>query len=210
MALSDCYMLRDIQKFNGELFMNVFFYQDLLLASTAENVVDSYQTDVIPKVIAMQQSSCDHIKIDAVNLADPSNFFEDDTVFEGTESGDTLPLFNSVTFGLRLNSRALRPGSKRISGIGEAAQANGLITSSGFLSVMETYRIQMKTILLSGVLSTFQPIVVKRVPYTVEGSDPARTAYRLPLTDEEFVFGNVVDCLTTTRVTHQTSRGNGR
>lgn len=210
MALSDCYMLRDIQKFGSELFMNVFFYQDLLLASIAQNVVESYVADVIPKVVAMQTTAIDHVKIDCVNLSDPANFFEDDTVHEGLRSGDTLPLFNAITFGLRLNSRALRPGSKRVGGISESDQSQGELTGSTILTAAEAYRVQMSTILLSGVLSTFQPIVIKRVLYDVPGSSPVRQAYRLPETDGEFVFGNVISALVSTHVSHQVSRGNGR
>lgn len=210
MALSDCYMLRDIQHFNGEEILNVFFYQDLLLASTAQNVVEAYVAGVLPKVKAMQQQSFYHDKIDCVNLSDASNFYEFVLHDGGGQTGEALPPFNAVTFGLRLNSRALRPGSKRIAGVPESANNGGVITDGTYLALMEAYRIQMKSILLSGILETFQPIVVKRVLYTVPDSSPAREAYRLPENDGEFVFGNVIECVTTARVSHQTSRGNAR
>jgi hypothetical protein len=203
-------MLRDIQEYHGEQVLNVFFYQDLLLASTAQNVVESYQADVLPKMTGLQSLNMSHVLLDCVNLADSGNFYDLAIDEAGGDSGDMLPAHSALNFGLRLDSRALRPGSKRICGIPEPAQVDGEITLESYLTNMETFRVQMYTILLSGVLSTFQPIVVKRVPYPVPGSDPERTAYRLPETDEEFVFGNVVQCLTSPHISHQVSRGNGR
>jgi len=210
MALSDCYMLRDIQQLGNEQFMNVHFYQDLTFASTAEELVGAYIDGVIPKVLPIQTASIDHILVDAVNLADSSNFFEARILEEGSRTGETLPLFNAISFGLRLNSRALRPGSKRISGISETDQASGQLTGSTILGLVETLRLQFKSILLVGVIEVFQPIVVKRILYEVPDSSPVRTAYRLPENDGEFVFGNVIEVLTTINVRHQVSRGNGR
>lgn len=210
MALSDCYMLRDVQTFNGEKVLNVYFYQDLLLAATAETLVDAWVAGVQPKVLDIQDVIVRHILVDAVNLADPANFFEFAQDVGGEYDGDALPPHCAVSYGLRLNSRALRPGSKRYTGIPEAVQVNGTITNSTYITQMEALRVQQSDILLSGVLSTFQPIVVKRVPYTPEGSPEGHIAYRLPEDDGEFVFGNVIEALTTTHVSHQVSRGNGR
>lgn len=206
MALSDCYMVRDIQDFFGEQMLNVYFYQDLLLASTAENVVDSFVADVLPKVLDIQNGSIKHVLVDAVNLGDPGNFYEEIHDDVGTYSGDMLPPFNAINYSLRLNSRLLRPGSKRYAGVNESVQINGLLTDATYLTKVEALRVQQSAILLSGVLSTFQPIVVKRVKYNPDPLDETHFAYRLPQTDEEFVFGNVIDALTTTHVSHQVSR----
>jgi len=203
-------MLRDIQEFNNELILNVYFYQDLLLASTAQNVVESWIADVLPKVETLQVDTLTHKLVDAVNLADPSNFYEIDVDETGGSTADGLPPHSAVGYGLRLNSRALRPGSKRYAGIPETSQVDGFLTDETYLGYVETVRIQQSAILLSGVLQTFQPIVVKRVRYAVPGTDPVRYAYRLPEDDGEFVFGNVITALTNLRVSHQVSRGNGR
>lgn len=210
MALSDCYMLRDVQHFSGELVLNVYFYQDLLLSSIAQNVVESYVADVLPKVQAVQSGWISHDLIDAVNLADPSNFYELHEAVGGDIDSDALPAHSALNFTLRLNSRALRPGSKRICGVPEINQNHGVLTGSGYLTAVEALRVQMHTVLLSGVVSTFQPIVVKRVKYNPDEADLTHFAYRLPENDGEFVFGNVIECLTTDKVSHQVSRGNGR
>lgn len=210
MALSDCYMLRDVQRYEGEEILNVYFFQDLLLASIAQNVVEAFETGFLPKVTGIQTSNVTHVLLDAVNLADPSNFYEKVISAAGTTTSDPLPAFNAVNYSLRINSRALRPGSKRYCGIAEEYTTKNLITNSGYIALLETLRGQQSDILLSGVLETFQPIVVKRVKYNPDPEQPDKFAYRLPETDEEFVFGNVIDAFLNLNVSHQVSRGNGK
>lgn len=210
MALSDCYVLRDIQTYDNEVIENVYFYQDLLLASTAQNVVEAWVLGVLPKVKDIQTAKIQHTIVDCVNMADNENFFEQRIEESGNFSVATLPAHDAIAFGLRLNTRAVRPGSKRICGLGETYTTDNLITDSTFLTRVEAYRAQLSDILLSGVLETFQPIVVGRVRYNPDPEDLTHFAYRLPETDEEFRFGNITEALFNNRVSHQVSRGNGR
>jgi len=210
MALTDCYVLRDIQSFNGELILNVYFYQDLLLASVAQNVVESFVADMLPKVRAIQTNVLKHEVIDAVNMADPANFYETPINLLGLVATEAMAAHDAINYSLRLNSRALRPGSKRYCGIPDNASSNNTFADSGFLAAAETLRVQLFTPLLSGVLVTFQPIVVKRVPYNPDPLDLGKFAYRLPETEGEFVFGDVTSALLNLRVSHQVSRNNGR
>jgi hypothetical protein len=209
-ALSDCYMLKDFQTLDNETILNVYFYQDLLLASIAQNVAESWIADVLPKVIAMQSNTLTHERVEVVNLDDPSNFYEVATGDTGVGTTAALPSHDAINYSLRLNSRALRPGSKRYAGLSEDATVGNFFTAAPFLVAAETLRVQQYTILLSGILETFQPIVVKRVKYNPDPGDLTHFAYRLPENDAEFVFGNVVNALTNTRVSHQVSRNNGR
>lgn len=203
-------MVRDFQTYEGEEILNVYFFQDLLLASIAQNVVESFESGFLPKVVGIQTSNVVHVKLDAVNLADPANFYEKVISSAGTTTSDPLPAHDAVNYSLRINSRALRPGSKRYCGIAEEYTTKNLVTNSGYIALLETLRGQQSDILLSGILETFQPIVVKRVKYLPPGHEAPDYAYRLPETEEEFVFGNVVDALLNLKVSHQVSRGNGR
>lgn len=210
MALSDAYMLRDFQTYEGEEILNVYFFQDLLLASIAQNLVEAYETGFLPKVKAIQTSNVVHVKLDAVNLADPSNFYEKVIAVAGDTTSDPLPAHDAVNYSLRINSRSLRPGSKRYCGVAEEYTTKNLITNAGYIALLETLRVQQSDILLSGVVETFQPIVVKRVKYNPDPLQPDKFAYRLPEDDGEYVFGDVVDSLLNLKVSHQVSRGNGR
>jgi len=203
-------MLRDFQKFDEETILNVYFYQDLLLASTAENLVDAWIAGFLPKVVAMQTNAVTHVLVDAVNLADPANFFETQIATAGANTDASMPAHDAVNYSLRLNSRALRPGSKRYCGIAEAFTTDNFITQVSYLALLETLRIQQSDILLSGAIQTFQPIVVKRVRYNPDPLRPDHFAYRLPETEGEFVFGDIINALLNTRISHQVSRNNGR
>ena len=210
MALTDTYVLRDVQEIGGEKILNVYTYQDLLLTSNAEILVTEWIAQFIPVVKALQGTGLNHVLVDAVRLGDPSNFYEQVINTPGISSGDMLPSHDAVSFTYRLNTRSLRPGSKRIAGITEAEQSNGVLGGSGVPEALENLRLALKAVIMGGIVETFKPVVVKRVKYAVPGTDPVRYAYRFPETEEEFVFGDVVEVLLNNKVSHQVSRGNGR
>lgn len=210
MALSDTYMLRDVQDYGGETILNIYFFTDILLASTAQNLVEAWESGFLPKVAQIQTANVHHNLIDAVNLADPSNFFEKKVTVSGINGVSALPAHDAINYSLRINSRALRPGSKRYCGIGEEFTTDNLITGTLFLTYLEALRVQQSQTLLSGVVQTFKPVVVKRVQYVPDPLHPEKVAYRLPETDAEFVSGDVIDALVALRISHQVSRNNGK
>ena len=108
MALSDVFMVKDIQRYEGEELVNMWFYQDTTTAMTAEIVQQAWREDVLPKVLAIQADVVHHVRIEAVNLADPSNFSEYVTDQVGLNSDPALPAYAAVNYSLRINSRALR------------------------------------------------------------------------------------------------------
>ncbi len=210
MALSDIYMVRDIQDYQEEPLMNVYFFQDITTAITAESVVTAYIEDFLPAVRAIQTADVTHTKVDAVNLADAGNFFESVIALDGSHAGESLPAHSAVNYSLRINSRALRPGSKRYCGIDESLVSGNLITNATYIGLLNTLRSQQSALIGEGIAENLKQIVVKRVLYEVPDSSPVRMAYRLPLTDEKLVTGDVVDALLNLKISHQVSRGNGR
>jgi hypothetical protein len=210
MALADTYMLRDVQKFENEELMNVYFYQDVSLASSASELVTLFTDLMLPDIRNIQTSQVEHVLIDAVNLGDNSNFHESKISVLGEITNSPLPAHDAVNFSLRINSRALRPGSKRFCGIAEEFTTGNFITNSGYIAVLETLRAQLHATLISGSTEVFVPVVVKRVKYLPPGASAPNYAYRLPETDAEFVTGDIVEVLVNLRVSHQVSRNNGR
>lgn len=210
MAIADVYMLRNFQRYQNEDLLNVYFYQDVIVGNNAEDLVEGWKLDVLPKIVACQTAAITHRLVDAVCLGDPSNFFESALTSTGELGGDTLPAHNAVNFSLRINSRALRPGSRRLCGIQEEATTLNFITGAGLIGVLNTLRAKYKSKVLVGIIEAYQPIVVKRVPYEIVDVDGTHTAYRLPENDEELVTGDIVECLLNTKISHQVSRGNGR
>jgi hypothetical protein len=121
---------------------------------------------------------------------------------------DMLPVFNAINFTFKPTSRAVRPGSKRIAGIPEGAQDKGTIENAPYLALIETLRVAYGNEISVDDTNFWQFVVVKRVPYDVPDSDPVRTAYRFPETDEELVFAPLRVVTTTPKISHQVSRGN--
>ena len=206
MALNDIYQLTLKQTLFGRNIENVFFYERTAPTGTAAVLVDSWIEFILPNILDIQTSSVQNVSISAINLGDLADFVDvpDDT--EGNYGEvDTLPAFNAVGYSLRLNTRAVRPGSKRFAGVPEEASLNGVLVLPGYLTVVEALR---QTLLEpAGVVGdTYNPIVVKRVKEEVVGTVPPKYTYRLPTTGDPLVVGEVVNVLTNRNVTSQTSR----
>lgn len=209
-AIANLYSLDHVQSWDGgEEFHNIYFYFDEDGIGTAEGLVGSFFEDVLPFVLDLQTNFARTERIVAYSLGDLDNYWE--AIYSGVvgtfSMGDGFPMHDAVNLTLRLNTRAVRPGSKRISGIPEASATNGVFTDSGWLSNLNLLRNALKDTLDDGATANvFAPVVVKRVR---EGSAPNYT-YRLPETDGEAQIGYVTGVLYNARVSHQVSRGNSR
>lgn len=206
MALSDIYQLTLKQTLFGRIIQNVFFYQRTAPEGTAAVLVDSWIEFILPNILDVQSASVQNVSVSAINLGDLGDFVDvpNDEVGNYGEV-DTLPAFNAVGFSLRLDTRAVRPGSKRFAGVPEEASLNGVLVLPGYLAVVESLR---QTLLEpAGVVGdTYIPIVVKRIKEEVVGTVPTKYNYRLPTTGDPLVVGTVVNVLTNRNVTSQTSR----
>lgn len=216
MSLDQFYQLEHAMNWSngsGEEMKNIYFYRSGagFGDATAEELLNGFFEDVLPFVLGVQSAFVDTTRITVVNLGDPMDFSEAVyTALDGTfTESEALPPFAALNYTLRLSTRAIRPGSKRIPGIPASVSANGIVTSSPYLAAMETLRTKFVIPIGThgGTEDVFSPVVIKRVPYTTGEGNPA---YRLPETDGELEFGFVVTALTSPRLSHQTSRGNSR
>lgn len=161
----------------------------------------------------MQNITCSVLTFDTVeahSLGDLSDFDEQTWGDTGLNVITPLPLHSALNFTLKLDTRAVKPGSKRIACIPEAATAFNLVTDATYLGDVEDFRLFLKQTLQESSSDAWRPVVVKRVKEAVPGTTPTRYTYRLPETDEELVFGHVREVLFNSRISHQVSRGNGR
>lgn len=205
MALSDIYMLTDTQKFSqGGEAVNVWFYQRLDPAGTAADLLGAFEEDMIPKMTAFQCNNVAHSDLQCINLGDLEDFAASSPVAVGGISSDMLPKFNALNFTLRGNSRAVRPGSKRIAGLAEDGVADGVVTDGTIIGHINTLASQMTTnIEDTAGLSAYQHVIIKRVEYTTPGGN---TAWRLPQTGAELVVVPVTAVLVNLTLTSQVSR----
>jgi hypothetical protein len=206
MALSDVYQLTQIQSYQTEEIINTWFFEKIDPAGTAADLAQAFVDTYLDPIRQIQALGLHQDSLRVVNLGDVTDFAELPTDVGGLAgNGDTMPAFVAVGFSLRPNTRAIRPGSKRFCGILEAVITTGVITEPTYVDNVEALRIVLDDNAV-GDLAEYQPVIVKRVKYDVPGSDPVRTAYRLPENDGELSLGLVVQAFTNLRVTSQVSR----
>lgn len=208
MPLNTTYMLtlRQTWDIGGKPMNNVFFYDHTAGSGDAQLLAETFELVQLPKINAMQWDGVRNISLDVVNLGDFGDFVSWPIEGTGDTSTDSLPPASAINFTMKLNTRAVRKGSKRISGIPESVQSNGRVLDAGYLALMETFRLSLYAELVND-LDTFLPIVVKRVREAVPGTTPVQYTYRLPISDLELVIGEVVTATTTPIISHQVSRG---
>jgi len=206
MAISDVYQLTDIQTYGVEICENVYFFNKLSPDGTAEDLIQGFLTTYMPAIRQIQAQGIVHVELKCVNLGDLTDFADEPISLAGLAgAGDTLPSFVSVGYTLKPNTRAVRPGSKRYTGILEAAVVNGVITEPTFVGNVEALRIVLDDNAV-GADSEYEPVIVKRIKEPVAGTTPTQYTYRLPTTGDPLVLGLVKQALSNPRVTSQVSR----
>jgi hypothetical protein len=213
MASGDVLMATIKQRYTsgGEIMLNNFFYQCDDALGTAVDLTDVLidTLGLVPRINAIQCAIVINDSIRIINLYDLTDFNEVALLGAGALGGDCLPAHNAISYSLKLDTRAVRPGSKRFSGVPESAQANGIVTDSGYIANMELLRIKMAASLTVGGAGAYSPVVVRRNRH-----EPDETHefvwYSLPEHSSEAVVGHILTSVVKTHISHQVSRGNGR
>lgn len=199
------------QKFLGEVMGNVFHYRSDDESATAQDLRLAFIEDMMPKINGIQHAGADNYLLQVKNLTDLGDFDEASLTGEGArpDSEAALPLYCAVNFTMRANSRLVRPGKKRISGLCTLAQNAGTITRTTEITAMEALRVALFANLQhgsSGII--FKPIIIKRVKET--DIETGEVTYRMPRTGLEIQYADVVTALSNLRLTTQDTRGNAR
>jgi hypothetical protein len=209
MALNDIYQIVLTQLYQSEPIQNTFYYRALFGVKTAEAVVTGFWDRFDTAYANLQTDQISNYLARCINLGDLSDFHEMSLTGAGANTGeDTMPLHDCINFTKRVNTRAVKPGSVRVSGIPTLYTTEGRVIGDTFIGFVNAFRslLDDKIVVTSGV-EEYQPIVVKRVPYVTPSG---RDAHRLPESTGELVTGDVVAALVNLKVSHQSSRGNGR
>lgn len=206
MSLSSLYMLRFKQLWKTTKPQeNVFFFNHTAGDGLASDLATSFVTAYVPAINALQGNQLTNVSLDVINMGVPSDFTSPAITGNGVYNEDCLPPYAAVGYTLKVNTRAVRKGSKRFSGVPESVQDDGKITGSTYLTAIETLRVILQQELVSAD-DTWLPVIVKRVKTPVTGTVPLQYTYRLPNIDSELVLGEVVVALTTVNLSHQVSR----
>lgn len=216
MAINDLYHVIFEQRVLGttEPILTNWFYQGVALACTAESLAGAFTAEggMVDLINAVQAPAMQNVGLKVLNLFSLTDFYEQDVPGGGTVAGDMLPVFNNIVLVKKLDTRGVRPGRVSIPGVIEALQSAGVISDAGYISEINNLIEAMVEDITVDVDEIYDPVVIKRVPYTLPATEtlPERTAYRLPTSAEEANFGHVNAVLFNRRVSHVVSRGNGR
>lgn len=206
MALSDLYVLDFKQRFLQQDIHNIFTF-DKSGTGSAVDLNSAFVNDLLTPINDIQNHAIENVSLRTYCLGDLADNSEVEISGTGNDgAGDMLPLHDAVNFTLKSTTRAVRPGSKRFSGIGEAYQVNGDITNVDYIALLNALRVALDTPITGDATNVYEQVIVKRVLYDVPGSDPVRQAYRFPIIGETPVVGTLAAVLLNRHISTQGSR----
>lgn len=207
MPLNTIYQVRARQQFGegGKELETVWFFDHTAGSGDATALAVAFGAARGDLMNAFQTELIKNYSIDVINLGDLGDFASLPWFGTGALAQDTLPPFNAVGFTMKVDTRAVKKGSKRVSGLAETDVTNGKITGTATIANIELLRIAMGQEIVDAS-DTWLPVVIKRVKEAVPGTTPTQYKYRLPETNAELVVGEVVVVLTSPNVAHQVSR----
>lgn len=168
MSAGDVFMLIDQQIYvtaDDNPILNVYAYRQASGTGGAEELAANFVEEVLPDIVGVQSVAIGHSSISVVNLDDLSDFTElavDPGEGTGTQTGDCLPRYNAYSFIYHRTSRGIRNGWKRIAGVPESAQVNGVVTNSGFLTALSALATTLSESLTGSGGDVWNPRILRR------------------------------------------------
>lgn len=215
MAIGDLYELTFVQADSETLepIITKWYYAAVDVLGNAQGLFEGWTKDnsLLERINNLQCQTVLNQSIRIINLFSLTDFYENTVEGEGLiASAESLPIHDVVNFTLKLDTRGVRPGSKRLSGIPESVQRQNLIRDGAYITDLNILANLMPDDVVEPLGAVFDPVVVKRIKYTVGEGEEAHDAYRLPANAGEANYGHINAALVNLKVSHQVSRGNGR
>lgn len=211
MAVGDVYEVTDVQEMQGQQCLNVYFYRQAaafvpLEGTIAQALADEWNEAVLPAIVNTQANEVLHVETRVRNLFNPLDAGAAISGVNGAfESlSEAMTSFDAYGMTLMHDNPTIRPGGKRLAGVPESGQVNGVPTPTA-IGFLETAADALAAPITGGLIiadNIMFPVVVKRIR---EGVDPDFT-YRLPETVGELVYGTLLEVLVKLLVTSQVSR----
>lgn len=220
-VLGDVYQLTTSARYLEQLVQNVFFYrvEDTPTPTAVEGLISEFIDEVIPPLIALQNSTLNYFNVAAVNLFDKSDILEVATDIDGgvaCSSPDTVsPSFVAAHFKLVRDNARVRNGSKYVAALCEGyLQGNSIV---GQDAQLEDIADAFAATLTAGGVDSFRPVIVARVRTTasrINRFGQTVSYYKYALPESQSQMGNkwayVREAQGSTDVSHMDSRQKGR
>jgi len=205
MSLDSCYQLLVKSDFRGQDVLNVFFYEHATGAGFAGDLILDFNEVILPAILAIQTNAIQMVSVEAINLGILADFYVLATTGEGAYAEQSLPPSDAIGFTLKTDTRAVRPGSKRICAVPESAVGEGEILDAPYIAKIETLRALLGVNII-GTSDTWKPVVLKRTKTAIAGTVPTKYRYGLPKTEGDYLAAGILSVLTGEFVTSQVSR----
>lgn len=167
MAVGDHYMLQDLQTYLGVGVINTWHYFHFSGGGAAADLVSLYSTTIMQDLISIQVNNVTHVALQAINLDDLTDYNLTPLVTGNIGAGgsDALPPFVAWGFRLIRASRGHHHGAKRVVGVEEGNQVDGVATSA-FLPTLQDVADRMGAPISGGGV-TYHPQIY-RAPNTIK------------------------------------------
>lgn len=205
MALSDIYMVKHFQDFEDQQCLNVYFYELFDGVGGAIPLSVAWQETILPAVNQAQSSNVRNVSLDVINLGDTTDFDSVAVVGGGALAAESLPAFNALSYTFKSDDRAVRHGGKRYVGVPESTTLINDIVDPTYLGYMEDLRIALFGNVV-GTVSSWRPVLIKRIKTAIPDTSPEQFTYRLPTTGDPLTVAGLLSVLVSNKVRHQTSR----
>jgi hypothetical protein len=213
MAVQDIYEVTLHQQLFGQQVENVYFYrEDLDFVSTAPTkaqvLAENFVSQKLDRIRAVQTGDLLYTGIDVKNLMNDADAFSESLSLPGTASGgnDTLGSFEAWSYPLQGDNPSVRDGFKRLAGVVETWQTDGVFNGDGAqiasMTAAGTAMTEYVTVGLIIMDNVFRPVVVKRV----RSGTPGNYTYDLPHVTADVHYSTIVTALFKLLVTSQISR----
>jgi len=169
----------------GKALLNVVYYRQLSGSLGSSQLADLFDFYVMPKMADAQGNMVYYNSIEVVNLDDPGDYtIGSVTPTQGTNTGDCLPVFVAYSFILGRTTRAVRNGHKRLAGVDEGHQVNGVVTNQDMLNALNAFATMVGTTLVTANNSDqWQPRIYRAAGVNSKGQ---------PVERADFPIGSVV------------------
>lgn len=180
MAVGDLYQLKAVQLNTPDTqeHMNVYHYlQTAGAASDADDLALNWAIDVMPGLLAIQSNRITYVRIEVENLNSPTDFYTAalSTSNVGTRTGEMLPQFVNWAFRLNRATTLVRHGQKRIMGVAEGDQSNG-IEAAGIVAALNNAAAALGGVVADAIGGVWTPRIARIAPPAAPSSFPIQNA----------------------------------
>jgi hypothetical protein len=164
-------MVKDFQVYASAVdVLNVYWYEQTDDDGVAGDLAVAFQQFVEDYVCYVQSEIVGHVRLGVYNTNNPLDWYEITPAgVAGTRGGDCLPPFVNWQFRLNRANREVRNGQKRICGVPESDQVNGIMTGNVSVVLTNLAEAMEAPLFLNPGDYQWTPRIVRRIPPIIPG-----------------------------------------